>query len=122
MAGHAWEHPTKSSILRCYLFLVNVFMQKIKCIYAFLLEILMTMYLVMALDNSILAYNFEEGLAQTLVKKRKILEKRNLKFLYFRLLPARSNGKTLIKMASNDKILVNKNFPGKILSATYFFF
>ena len=77
----------------------------------------MTMYLVIALDNSILAYNFEEGLAQTLVKKRKILEKRN-----FRLLPARSNGKTLIKMASNDKILVNKNFPGKILSATYFFF
>ena len=82
----------------------------------------MTMYLVIALDNSILAYNFEEGLAQTLVKKRKILEKRDLKFLYFRLLAARSNGKNLIKMASNDKILVNKNYPRKIFFATYFFF
>ena len=41
MARHAWIHPTKSSRLTRYLFLVNISMQKIKDIHAFLPEILM---------------------------------------------------------------------------------
>ena len=43
----------------------------------------MTMYLVIALDNSILAYNFEEGLAQTLVKKKKNTGKKEFEVLIF---------------------------------------
>ena len=41
VAGHAWTQPTKSSSLGCYLYLVDISMQKIQDTTTFLLEILM---------------------------------------------------------------------------------
>ena len=40
--GHPWIHPSKSGSQRCYLFLVNISMQKIKDIHASLREVFKT--------------------------------------------------------------------------------
>ena len=56
MDRHVWTHPTKSSSLRCYLYLVNISMQKIKDVEAFPSRVWWSKNLKW-LDERILVYN-----------------------------------------------------------------
>ena len=92
MDRHVWTHATKSSSLRCYLYLVNISMQKIKDVEAFPSRVWWSKNLKW-LDERILVYNLWSRILPDIWFARGKKGKKDCEVFHFRfsLLHAKSS-------------------------------